>query len=264
MTVPANEGQGFSQDGSQGSGTGINPAWNDLLANVPEENYSKVQPILEQWDNNYRQVQQRYQDWDGLVESGYTPDEVNSALGVMMAINSQPEEVLKALQESINAGQEPVEPQTQPNQYQSQGQQGTEESFDITTHPEFQRLNDGFSTMAQILQAQHEREEAEQEDAIVEQELAEARQKHGDYTKYGDIAEQFIVGQMMNEVPADQAVQNFFQFVQGFGGSGGRPAPTVLGPSGSIPNPNIDPKTLDQKGRRNLIADMLREAQGQQ
>lgn len=256
------EGQDLSNQG------GDNPNWGELMSLIPEDRHSDAQGILSKWDNNYNEVQSKYKDWDQFVEGGYTPDEVNMALGALNAIANQPEEVLAALQDMVNEGQsydgnqQDQSQQTQEPYSQGQGQ-STEQSYDITSHPEFVRLNGAVQTMAEILSAQREQEEEEAENAAIDNELEEAKGKFGDYTQYGDNAESFVIGQMLQGRTAEEAVQNFFQFVQGASSQARRLPPQVLGPSGSIPNPTIDPKTLDTNGRRKLIADILAEAQGQ-
>lgn len=258
--------QGFSQ-GSQGQeGTGINPAWDDVMKYIPEENYNDVRPVLEQWDNNFAKVQSsanKYKDYEQFLEAGIEPDEIDTALGVLSAINTQPQEVLEALQNWVNQEQGREEGMSGP---QGQGQgtynegdqgQGQGNSFDLTQNPEFQRLDEGFQTVAQILQEQREREEEQQNDAAIDQEFADAKQRLGEFD------ENYVIGMMIQDedLSVDDAVKAYQEFENRIRSENRRPSPRVLGSSGQIPSNDIDPRKLDRKGTRDYVADILREQQ---
>lgn len=261
--------QGFSQGQEENSGTGFNPAWNDLMQYIPEERHSDASDVLSKWDDNYRQVQSKYKNWQRYDEAGVEPEEIETALGLLSAVSNQPQEVLTALQQWVDQ-ENNVENQQygqqgydysqgfngQPNSYEGQGQGNS--SFDLTNDPNFQRLNEGFETMAEILAAQREREQEEAEDAEVEAEFESLR------SQYGDFDENYVIGQMLQGATGEEAVQAYQSFVNDIRTQSRRPTPRVLGASGSIPNQEIDPRKLDSKGTRNLVAQMLQEVADQE
>jgi hypothetical protein len=262
-------GQGFSGEGSQGqefdSGTGtpsgINPAWNEMLQSIPQEHHSQVIPHLQRWDkgvqDRFNQVHSQYEGYKPFVEQQISPDDLNFAMGLLNAVNSDPHAVKQALDSWIEQeGIENPNAQQEPSQYGEQGQQNGQ--FDLTSHPEYQQLQQVVEEMAGILVNQREQEQQAQEDQALDDELNSLKQQHGDFD------EPFVLSRMAAGASGEDAVQEYQQFVQQVLSGQRRPGPKILGAGGSLPQNNIDVKKLDDKERRGLVENMLRQASQQE
>src|SRR5215510_10893077 len=94
-------GTGYTPQGPEA--TGINPAWNELLSQIPEDKYSEVTPILDKWDKGVQQrfksVHDQYAPYKPFMDSGIGTEDINFALGLLNAVQTEPDKVMKALQE---------------------------------------------------------------------------------------------------------------------------------------------------------------------
>lgn len=233
--------------------TGINPAWNEVLSVLPEDVHSQVIPHFTKWDQNYQnsiqKVHSQYEPYKPIIEQGYQPDQLNYAMSVLQAIETQPQEVLKALQAYIGEEDE----QGQQNQF------GSTEEPEWLNHPKFKEVNEMVNTMAQILVQQREAEVQAQQDAEFEKELSEVKKE------FGEFDEEWVLTKMIaNEnLELKDAVKAYKEFETGILSKARQPGPKVLGPGGSVPNQDLDPSKLDDKGKRSLVAQMLENAKQQ-
>lgn len=246
-----------TQGQDQGQGTGINPAWNELLNSIPSQLHSIVTPHLQQWDKNYQEgigkVHSQYESFKPFVDQGVTADQINYGLQLLDAFESRPQDIFAAMQQAFGEQQQEEVDPTQ--NFDEQGQEST--PIDISQHPQFQELAGMVNTMAQLLVQQSTQEMESQADGELEAEFAAAKQEVGDFD------EKWVLVQMMaNEnLTVKDAAQQYQQFVKGLLTENNRPGPRVLSPGGSTPNPGVTPSQLDDKGRRSLVAQMLAEAQ---
>lgn len=239
---------------SQGTGGNINPAWNDLLGLIPQQLHSQITPHLQSWDKNYQEsigkVHSQYEPYKPYLEGGIQPDQINYGLQLLDAVENRPEEVLQALQQYYGQEEQPQEQGLEPNE-QNNG--------DFLQNPEFQRVNEMVNTMARLLVQQNMDQQSAQEDEQLEQEFEAAREEHGDFD------ENWVMAQILAnpELSINDAAAQYKEFVQGILQSNNRPGPRVLGPGGGTPNQGVSPSDLDDKGRRDLVAQMLANAQNQ-
>src|SRR5213592_3195837 len=88
---------GASDAGQQGSDNqgGLNPAWTDLLNELPQELHSKVTPVLQTWDkgvqDRFNKVHSEYEPWKTITKSGVDPETAQFALNLLNSVNNQPE-----------------------------------------------------------------------------------------------------------------------------------------------------------------------------
>jgi hypothetical protein len=257
-TGPVDNSQGQVQD--QGTDTGINPAWNELLSELPSSLHNVVTPHLQKWDKNYQEgigkVHSEYEPWKPFIDNGFTPDQVNYGLQLLDTIQNDPQRVYEALAQhlgvSTQEAQQIVEGQ--------EGQQGLEEQgqnqpIDIATHPQFQQMSEMVNTMAQLLVQQNSQNEEIEADEAFDAELKAAHDKHGDFD------ERYVIMQMLaNEeqgMTLDQAVQSYKEFVNGILSGARKPGPTILSPGGQTPSGQTPPSQLEGKDRRAMVAAML-------
>lgn len=247
------DAQGQEEISSESTG-GINPAWNEVLELLPEDVHSQVTPHFSKWDQNYQnsiqKVHSQYEPYKQIIDAGFEPDQINYAMSVLQAIETQPQEVLKALQAYIGEEEE---------QGPDQSNTGSSETPDWLNHPEFQRVNEMVNTMAQLLVQQREAEVQAQQDAEFEKELKAVKDK------FGEFDEEWVLTKMIaNEnLELEDAVKAYKEFVTGLLAKARQPGPKVLGAGGSVPNSTLDPSKLDDKGKRSLVVQMLENAKQQ-
>lgn len=256
------ESQGTPADNSQQEGTGLNPAWNDLMAVVPSQLHSLVTPHLQTWDKNYQEginkVHSEYEPWKPFQEAGIAPEQVQYGLQLLDAIENRPEEIFDALKSYLQVEDEQQQV-TDPAQQALEQEQGQQPSIDLSTIPEFQQMAEMVRTMAELTVQQNSQQAESQADQELEQEFTAARDK------YGDFDEKWVITQMLadDNLTLDQAVGSYKEFVQGILQNANRPGPRVLSPGGGNPAITTNPSQLDDKGRRNMIAEMLAAANAQ-
>lgn len=227
---------------------GGNPAWNDVLQYVPEDKRTEVVPKLQEWDNNYKQVQESLTPWKQFVDSGVDPETAQIALNVLQTIETNPEAVYEAIGKSLGISkqeaEELVEEVTEEGQANGSG----------ITQEQFEALAKQSNAMAQILLAKREEETLAQQEAELNKELATLKEK------YGDFPENEIVYRMLHsDMSAEDALKDYAKFEENLFRS--RPvAPRVLSGGGMIPQPKVDPVKLDDRGTRDHVAEMLKAA----
>lgn len=255
---PEDNGQGGQQDNSQGQeGTGINPAWNELLSSVPEDLHSQVTPHLQNWDKGvqerFNKVHEEYAGYKPFIESGITPGDLQFGLGLVEAIQNEPEKVMKALQDWMEVEGNPAgggDSQGQINN-QPQGQ----ENGQPQTPAEYQRLEAQMNQMAQYLLNQQQQTQEQAEQAKISNEIDAAKKK------YPDLDEQYVISQMLyRELSAEDAAKEWQEKIEGRLAQTKRaPVPPILGAGGTFPDSQgrLDPTKLNSKDTKSAVAQAL-------
>ena len=240
----------------------INPAWNDLLGVVPSQLHSQVTPHLQKWDQNFQskiqEVHSQYEPWKPFLDNGVTPEDVEYSLGLLNAVSENPGEVIKALQEMVgadegNAGQ--------------QGQNGStpqapefDQNDPILSHPKVQEMQQAMENMAQILLSQQEQEQQSAADSELEQDLSSLKEKYGDFDE-----ELVLALAMKNENFDFKALEGAVQSIQEKMKPPTSTPPPVLGGGGAVPPGAPDTsKAMSESDRKQLVANILAQAQQQQ
>lgn len=257
-------GQSQQFDSGQQSGTGLNPAWNDLLQTIPSQLQPQVTPHLQKWDQNYQEslnkVHSQYEGWKPFIDGGVEPSDVDFALGLLNAISTNPHEVQQALNEWLQAeeGGEDFQQgyEDEQGQFNSAEQQ---DPYDITQHPAYQEMESAVQTMAQILLGQREEEQQAQADQELDQEISALQEKYGDF----DL--RYVLGLAMNDENLDleSAVQEYVQLQDQILSGKRKPGPPILGSGGSSPNTGLDTTKMSSSETKALVAQMLQQQLGQ-
>lgn len=236
-----------------GEESSINPAWNDLLGVVPSQLHSQVTPYLSQWDKNYQEginkVHSQYEHLKPYADR--KPEELDYALQVMQAIESDPKAVAKALAEysglTIKEAEEAV---------REQGQFDETEEDELLQHPKFKEMYEMTQAMAQLLVQQNQSKLDADMDAELDAELKSLAKEHGEF----DV--DWVLTKALAQPDKDLAVhvQAYREHEKSILEKARKPGPKVLKPGGSAPNNQTDVKTLDAAGRRALIAKSLEQA----
>ena len=245
-----------SEQGTEGTG-GTNPAWNDFLEVVPSSLHSQVTPVLSKWDQGVQQkiqqVHSQYEPFKPFLEQGVQPDQLEYGLNLLNAIENNPQEVLKALQEFVGSEeQQGQEDQPPPD--------GSEDLPEFLQHPEIKKMQEMVNTMAHFLVQQRQTQQEAQESEELEQTLNSLREQHGDFD------EEWVLSRYLNDdkmTDIEQAVQAYRELESSILAKQRQPGPKILGSGGSVPNQDLDPKNLDDKGRRKLVEQLLQQRASQ-
>lgn len=235
---------------------GGNPAWNDFLRYVPEDERQQVVPVLQQWDkgvqDRFQQVHSEYEPWKDIVKSGMDPETVQFATELLATLQEDPRKIYDSLGEHFHwNGEEP------PEEGADSGQ-GLEEGaleFDLENHPAFQQIANQNKLLTDLALAQRNMQlEAEQE-AQLESELEAAK------TAIGEYDEELV---LLRLASTDDSVEDAVKWAVSKSGNNGprRPAPRLHNGSGggAAPTPRMDVKKLTPQEARSAFADMLRAA----
>lgn len=253
------EAQGQSGGDQGGTGTpNINPAWNDVLGVLPQEFHSQVTPHFSKWDQNFQnkiqEVHSQYEPYKPFIDQGVTPEELNFGYGLYNALQTNPQEVLAALQEAI--AQENGEYDPEQGQFESTPQQFDPQQMDIQEHPYVQHLTEQLNVISQILLGQREQEQQAQYDQEFDQELTSLKETYGEYD------EKYVIGLLMAnpEMETEDAVKQYKALEQQILAGKRQPGPPVLGSGGGFPNTTPDTRKLSSKDTRNVVQQMLAQA----
>lgn len=229
-----------------------------FLKNVAEADRPVVAKYLQDWD---RGVQQRFQ----AIHQQYAPykqfgdaEDVQTAIQLAGLMNERPEVVFQKLAEHLG-----YELGQQPQQQGYQQQQGFENPWaDQGIPDDFANL---IQTQQQLIEAlvgkvqgidnatQDERDQAALDDL-----LGALHEKHGDFN------ENYVMTQLLQGMDPEDAVASWNHEIQNaINSRTSRPAPTVLGGSGTVPQGGVDPRKMSSEEVRKFVASQLEEANRQ-
>jgi hypothetical protein len=236
------------------SASGPNPAWNDVLGVLPEQFHEAVTPHFQKWDQeaqkrieSVNQQVQQFEPFKPFVENGISPTDLEQGLQLMYQLNANPQAVYNALAEAYGFNSQA------PGNEVAEEETSEEQNFQ---DPRFDQLQQGLDLVAQtILQQENAKIEA-QADAEIDAELAELKKQHP------NISEEFALSLMVNGFDVNQVGEHWQNVSQNILQSNPRPfAPSVMGTSSGgtgLPSQAIDPRKLDGKSTRDLVAQMVR------
>lgn len=263
----------------------LSDAAQGFLKDIPEAERPIVEKYVKQWDagvtQRFQSVHSEYEGWKPLKDAGYDPEEVSQAVALVEALNQDPQGTVKAvaeaygitLQQAAQAVQEaiaPVTPQqgapvgTTPQlspQQAAQAQGITDQQF-AQLPPEVQQRLQMVDVMAQLFIQQQQAQEQATADKQLEDTLTALRDKHGDFN------DQWVLSLAYQTGDIEGAVQQYKQLEAQLGGkqgtpTPGQPTPTVLGSGGGLPTGSVDVTKLDNKATKDLVKQMLDQANQQ-
>lgn len=250
------------QNDSQGqTDTGVvEPAeqkapWSSYLEDLPESVRPLVEPKFKEWDSNVTQQFQKvhsdyapYKAYEPIVQAGHDPELVLQAIQFAEAFQENPEAVYKAMQEAYGFGGE---------QGQGTSSEQVPETEDDQYDPRFLELEQTTQTLAQIMAAQYEEEQAQQLDQALDDEITAAKEKHGDFD------ETVVLGWCAAnpQLSIEQAAVRYNQAIEAAVAKRQAPnVPTIMGGGGSLPSQAIDPAKLTRSDTKSLVAQYLEAA----
>lgn len=252
-------------EGTQtGGDAGINPAWESYYGDAPQEVRDQyLTPAFKQWDENVnnmvRKVHSEYEPWKPIISQA-DPQTAQWGLSVANQLNTNPQLVYEALGDFLKQNNMlPQEVQQALNNTPGQGQQqpNVQTQDEEPWKPHLENLQQQNRLMTDYLRAQQQAQIQQQEDARLDQELTQVRQKFG----LTDRDMPLVLGFMANnDVSTEQAAQMVAEYQAQF-----KPRPLIMGSGGGVPGQGINPAKLDAKGSKDLVVQMLaHHAQQQQ
>jgi hypothetical protein len=240
------------QAGQENSG---NPAWQPILDALPTSLHSQVTPVLQEWDKGVQQrfnaIHEEYAPYKPLKEQGADPETINYALNLVNALNENPEQVWKSMGEYYNL--------TPAEQAQVKAEQDNQPDWmdnEEYVDPRIAKLEEGVQVMAKVLAEEQQAKAQAAEDARLNQELGDLKEKYGEYD------ENYVLGRMLNGDSAEDAIKGYQAITEKILAEHNRPAaPKVLGGGGGgVANTSINPAKLSESERRQLAVEMLAKA----
>lgn len=239
----------------QGTDAG-NPAWGEVLADIPQEFHEKLTPHFKKWDDGvsarFEQVQSKFKPWKQFEDSGIDPVTVQFAVNVLNSIEENPRAVYDSLAQYYkddprfkDLGQGLEEPKA--------GQAEEEEPW----RKELDTLRRQNEILAQAALNQQRDQQKKDADAWLDSTMSGLKKK------YGDFDEQYVMAMMLQlKVEPEKAVE-IWQQKRDEMVKQHRPRPLLMGANGGMPGQTTDVKKLDDAGRRNLVTQMLEAAKQQ-
>jgi hypothetical protein len=225
---------------------GLGSEWNDVLKDIPEEIRGNVGSALKNRVSDYETRLGSYKQWDEVIKSG-DPEHVKTAMGVYQTIENKPQEVYELLGRHLGISTAQAKEVAQ------------ELEDDNSGDPVVAQLKQQVDMLTQVIVGKHQEEikntQLQQQEAALSKELGDLKNKYGDFDE-----EQILLRMHVKGVSAEEAYKEYEAMVDSIRAR--RPAPMVLGQSGSIPRNGVDPRKLDSKDTKNLVAQLLQQSLG--
>lgn len=246
---------------------GGHPAWQEILSAVPEEYHEMLTPKLKEWDAGVtRRFQEIHSQYEPLkvfepIAEDIDADTLSSALGLFQAVNTNPEEVYRALGAAYG--------------FASEQESSDDDEDDYSQLPphiarqleEQQRAIEALSEFAQTTQLTSVQQ---QEQEALNDYLGQLQDA------YGDFDEDYVLTKMAAGVDGEVAVRQYFEIAPPVGGSQSQgqqtrgsavTPPQVLGSSGvgsgGVPSTSVSPAKLGRAETKSLVEEILRASASQ-
>ena len=243
-----------------------NPFWGEVEKATGPNVYRTIKPHLDRADTAARErvtaLNQSYAPWKALADQGITPDHVNQSLQVVQRLND-PEgqvQIFESLQTFLR------ENGRLPNQAELQ-EQVEEDAEEQQEDPRIAQLSEQQQAIMQFLQGQQEAEQNArinaEADSWADAEWNRITKARPDLSKEDlrDVAQVLAAQTNQGQEPnLDNAVAAFTAMRDRIRTTPrpGQSAPRIpSGPGGGTPNQAVDPSTMTQAERRELVANML-------
>lgn len=249
--------------------TKVHPAYDKLLAELPEAWHSKVTPYLQEQDKYFQQQLEKYTPFKDLVDEGVSADLIKGGLNLARAIENDPTEVYTSLQTYLKDQGLLAEEAKQVAQSMMEEESGEdfEDMFDGEKIPkalqkEIDALKAQQSEAQDYIYQQELAKETEKYATELESEMAKLKSVHS-INEAHEVAIYDIMNGALNagrEITVAEAARQLSQMIPGGFSPAGQSAeaPTIVGNAGGsgVVAPDLSvPK--DDKGKRAMLAQMF-------
>ena len=249
--------------------TKVHPAWDKMLAELPEAWHSKVTPYLQENERNFQQQIEKFTPYKEFVDEGVSPELMRGGLNLARAIESDPTEVYGNLKSYLQ----------DQGLLKEEAAQAAKDIMEEQSGEDFDTMFDGEKIPA-ALQKEIDALKAKQSEAdsyIHAQELAKETEKYtveletemGNLKKAHNISEahEVAIYDLMNaalnagrEITVADAAKQLQAMVGPFSPAGTEAAPTVVGSAGGagVPAQGLTiPK--DDAGKKAMLQQMFEQ-----
>lgn len=250
----------------------VHPAYEKVLAELPEAWHAKITPHLQEQDKYFQQQLEKYTPFKKYVDEGISADLIEGGLNLANAINTNPTEVYASLKDYLKSQ----------GMLEEEAKAVAAQTMEAQSGEDFEDLFDGEKIPAALqkeidaLKAQteevagwkNEQEFAKMQaeaEADLEAGMTALKQAHN-ITEAHEIAIWDLMNAALSagrEITVAQAAQQLQQMVGAFpSASSSEPAPMVVGSAGGAGVPSINtsiPK--DDKGKKAMMAQLFEEYQ---
>lgn len=253
----------------------VHPAWDKMLAELPEVLHGKIAPYLIENDKNVQAQLEKFSPYKDYVENGVTADYLGGALNLAQHIESDPIEVYKSLQEYLK-GEGLLSEEAKQAAQDIMAEQSGEEFDDLfgdnvpaALRKELEELRAKTNEIEAYKNDQEFQKATAEAEAELESGMNELKQAYPNLTPAHESAIYNLMNAALNagnELSVADAAKQLQEMIGGFGGAApsGEPAPMVVGSAGGagIVAPNVSvPK--DDKGKKEMLAAMFEERRKQ-
>lgn len=239
----------------EAAATGGHPAWQEILDAVPEDYRDALRPTLEKWDKG---VQARFQS----LHSKYEPlkpyldeaDKLEMGMNLLRRIEEDPRAVYDLMAATYNfAEQGATEDEGTMSELTFDP-----DSVDPAVLQQMQALQEQQDRLAQQLAEQQQRDEEEENRAQLDAYVSWLHEEHGEFD------DDYVITLLANGIEGPDAVQRYNDIVaKAAGAPATPPAPKVMPSGGGVPSRAIDPTKLSSSETKDLVTEMLIQAQQQ-
>jgi len=249
--------------------TKVHPAYDKLLAELPEAWHSKVTPYLQEQDKYFQQQLEKYTPFKDLVDEGVSADLIKGGLNLARAIENDPTEVYTSLQTYLKDQGLLAEEakQVAKDLMEEESGEDFEDMFEGEKIPkalqkEIDALKAKQSEADDYIYQQELAKETEKYTVELESEMAKLKSQHN-INEAHEVAIYDIMNSALNagrEISVAEAARQLSQMIPGGFAPAGQSAeaPMVVGNAGGsgVVAPDLSiPK--DDKGKREMLAQMF-------
>ena len=252
----------------------VHPAWDKMLAELPEVLHGKIAPYLIENDKNVQAQLEKFSPYKDYVESDVPADDVGSAVNLARRIEQDPLEVYNSLQEYLRSEGLLKEEAKQAAKDIMEGESGEEfedlfgDNVPAALKKELEELRSKTDEIASYKEQQELEKATAEAEAELEQGMTQLKQAHPGLTQAHEAAIYNLMNAALNagqEITVAEAAKQLQEMIGGFGpAQSGEAAPTVVGSAGGagIVAPDVTiPK--DDKGKKAMLAAMFEERRKQ-
>lgn len=241
------------------AGTDNAPPYASYLEKFPEDARPIAEEAFKEWDSNvgkkFGEIHSQYEPWKDIT-SQYDVESVQQALGIADAINNNPQAVWEHMGQVYG-----LTPQQVAEQAQNSGQ-GSSDSDDMDLPPQFlekfQNMEKMVELIGQAYVQQNNSAQEQQQLAAFDNQLNKLEEKHGAYDK------QWVLSRIAGGMQPETAVAQYKEFeTQIIQQHNQRSAPVIAPAGGGLPSNMPDTKTMPADGVKNLVAQLLLQANQQ-
>lgn len=259
---------------------GFNPAWNELLNELPDGFQNTVAPHLKKWDDNWRAAEQKHKEELQEVQSKYSPiqefvdngvpvEQVADSFKLAQALNDNPEQFYKEIGAWLgyDQGQQNKSEDTSNSEYED----SETEYSDLESNPKFQELKQQYDSLADTVQNKQQQEEedkmAAQYQEQIDSELGELKEK---FENDGKAFEPSAILKLAiansgedGEYDLATAANEYAEMISNATQSNQKKAPQVMGTTGGFPadTVDLDRMSTDDNYRQEALANLLKGTQ---